>query len=72
MLLVMNHKMKLLIFIFLISVTSIYSQTNFFELKNDIIEDLKILQSIYPRNEGSRNETLIFEYIKKRIDELEL
>lgn len=72
MLLVMNCKMKLLIFIFLISVTSIFSQTNFFELKNDIIEDLKILQSIYPRNEASRNETVIFEYIEKHIDELKL
>jgi hypothetical protein len=64
--------MQSLIFIFLISVTYCFCQTTFFQLKKDIIEDLKIIQSIYPRNEGSANETKILEFIKNRLNELEL
>ncbi len=72
MLLAMNCKIQLFIFIFLISVTSIFSQTTFFELKKDTIEDLRILQSIYPRNEGSENENKILDLIENRLAELKL
>jgi hypothetical protein len=68
----MKFKQQLLICLFLVSVTSVFSQTSFFKLKDDIIRDLKIMQSIYPRNEGSSQEKDLFTLLEKRLGEMSL